>query len=55
MKSIEESLLDAVKLVEQEGGTPDDAWVQGYGQVLKDGKWTEVGIKWQQEIKNEIK
>lgn len=30
----------------QNFGDPQEMWVPGYGQVLRDGKYTEEGLRW---------
>ena len=36
----------AITLTLDNMGTPQDGYMTGYGQVLKDGNLTEAGIKW---------
>lgn len=39
-------LIDAVKLVQQEGGMPDNMFHPDYGWIIKDGEATEAGARW---------
>lgn len=48
---IEDALIEAMALVSREGGCPQDMFVPGYGQVLKNGEPTDAGLEW---YKNEI-
>lgn len=49
-KEIEDAIIEAVRIVTQEGGHPDNIWHPNYGWVLLNGEPTETSEAFYHEI-----
>lgn len=45
-KELDEALIAAAKLVQEEGSAPDNMFHPEYGWLIIDGEGTEAGARW---------